>query len=106
MENDKLFELMSKMYGEMQQGFARVDEQFSRVDEQFNGIRTDIKELQEGQIRIEDKLNIIYDQTARLTEFQTSTTERLDNLQLSVNNLEIKTLYTDNKIIDLSRKVR
>ncbi len=43
MENDKLFDLMSKMYAEMQEG--------------FNDIKKDMSFLMEGQNKIANKLN-------------------------------------------------
>lgn len=36
--------------------------------------------LEEGQKRIEKKIDTIYDQTADLTEFRTDTTNKLDKL--------------------------
>lgn len=41
MENEKLFELMSKMYGEMQSGFKRVDERLDILESRVTIIEQD-----------------------------------------------------------------
>lgn len=43
MENDKIFELMTKMYAEMKEGFNKIDERFNGIDKRIDGIdkRTD-----------------------------------------------------------------
>lgn len=58
MENEQLFELMTKMYGEMQEGFKRVDERFERVDERLDKIdnRTIVIEEDHGK-----KLDLLFD---------------------------------------------
>ncbi len=45
MENDKLFDLMSKMYGELQQGFVEI--------------RGDIQELKDGQQKTDNTITKI-----------------------------------------------
>lgn len=46
-----------------------------------------LTKLEEGQQRIEKKLNSIYDQTADLTEFRTETKQGIENIQKDVNRL-------------------
>lgn len=41
MENDKLFELMTKMYGEMQEGFQNVNNEIKDVKERVINIEND-----------------------------------------------------------------
>ena len=46
-----------------------------------------LTKLEEGQQRIEKKLNSVYDQTADLTEFRTETKQGIENIQKDVNRL-------------------
>lgn len=46
MENEKVFELMTKMYSEMQEGFKRVDDQFKKVDDQFKKVDERLEKLE------------------------------------------------------------
>ena len=49
----------------------------------------DIRELKDGQERIEEKIETIYDQTANLTEFKTEVNTKLDVLNNNISNVEI-----------------
>ena len=46
-----------------------------------------LTKLEEGQQRIEKKLDSVYDQTADLTEFRTETKQGIENIQKDVNRL-------------------
>lgn len=59
----------------------------NEILELLKAMRNDIKSmnerlinLEEGQKRIEKKIDSVYDQTADLTEFRTDTTSKLDKL--------------------------
>lgn len=71
MENGKLFELMTKMYGDMQEGFKRLDSEVS-------GLKEDISSLKQGQTNIKDEVK----------EFRTQTMERFDSVEDKLNDLE------------------
>lgn len=47
MENDKLFDLMSKMYSEMQTGFKELREDVSDLKEDVSGLKQDVSTLKE-----------------------------------------------------------
>lgn len=44
--DDKMFELVSKMYSEMKQGFAAVDKRFESLENEVKGIKKDIIRLE------------------------------------------------------------
>lgn len=54
MENDKLFELMTKMYGEMQEGFKEMKDEVKDVKKQLNEFREETNTRFDG---LEDKIN-------------------------------------------------
>ena len=51
-------------------------------------IKTDITELKDSQVRIENKLDGVVDQTADLTEFRTNTRKSLDNITNEVQEIK------------------
>lgn len=65
MENEKLFELMTKMYSEMQDGFKDVDKRFENIDKRFNSIETELNDVKRTVIKIEQdhgqKLEALFD---------------------------------------------
>lgn len=50
------------------------------IQSDINNMNERLTGLEEGQKRIEKKLDSVYDQTADLTEFRTDTTSKLDKL--------------------------
>ena len=54
--NDQLFELMTKMYSEMQEGFKKVDTEIQGVKGDIKGIKGDIKEVKERVGNLENRM--------------------------------------------------
>ena len=65
MENEQLFELMTKMYGEMQEGFKEVNFRIDSLESEVKDIKTELE------------------------EFRKETNERFDSLENKLNELEI-----------------
>jgi len=78
MENDKLFELMEKMYGEMKQGFSDNKQEF--------------KEIKQNQARFEsgvnDKLDSLFDGYVQNTEAFNRTELNIRKIERRMDNLE------------------
>lgn len=55
---DKLFELMSKMYGEMQDGFKEVNKRIDGADNEINGIKKIVINIENDHGR---KLDALFD---------------------------------------------
>lgn len=53
---DKMFDLMSKIYSEMKQGFTAVDKRFEHVEKRLDNIESEIKDLKKDVIRLENDL--------------------------------------------------
>ena len=68
MENDKLFELMTKMYGDMQDEFGKIR-----------------KDMQEGFKEVKDEIKCVKNE---LNEFREETNKRFDGLEDKLNDLE------------------
>lgn len=58
------------------------------LDMKLNPIQSDIKDLKDGQSRIEKKLDAVNDQTADLTEFRTETRDKLNNISSDVEDIK------------------
>ena len=71
MENKELFELMTKMYNEMQNGFKNVDNQFKQVNERIGNLETKVSKNSILLEKLNTKVEI-------LAEVQQSFQEQLD----------------------------
>ena len=119
MENEKLFEFMEKIYSEMKDGFKDVKSDINGmksditgmksdiigmksditgmksditdIKSDITGMKSDIQDLKAGQIRIEQKLDIIHDQTAKTCEDVTLINSKLDTLSKDLNVVEVVT---------------
>ncbi|MCH4199227.1 MAG: hypothetical protein LKF87_04030 [Clostridium tyrobutyricum] len=77
MEDDKMFELMTKMYAEMQKGFKGVNERIDGLENKVdktnitieNDIKPKIEALFDGYKQNSDKLDRIEKQVSKHDEF-------------------------------------
>jgi peptidoglycan hydrolase CwlO-like protein len=100
MGDDKLFELMSKMYSEMQDGFKKNDKRFDSVE-------NDIKKL---GAKIDGKLiptsEALLDGYKDNAENITIIDDKIDRLQIDVNSITMKVSYNDSRIIEISKDIK
>lgn len=78
MENEKLFELMSKMYGEMQNGFKRVDERLGNLENKVDGLESRVTIIEQDHGKKLDLLLDGYKQNA----------EKIDRIESEVSKHE------------------
>ena len=71
MDNDKLFELMTKMYGEMQEGFKDVRSEISDVKVDLKDVRSEISDLK-----------------GELKNFREEANKRFDKLENQLDDME------------------
>lgn len=91
MENEKIFELMTKMYAEMQSGFKRVDERFEKLEDKVDKLEVKV----EKNTMLLEKTNA---DIKLMVEVQESFKEQLGRAK----NEEGKTLYERLDIIELA----
>ena len=80
MENDKMFEFMTKMYSEMKEGFNKVDVRLDKVDARLdkieitlgNEIKPNIKASLEGYSQVCEKLEVLEEKVDALAEKQSN----------------------------------
>lgn len=85
--DNELFELMTKMYGEMQEGFKQVNSRIDGVENEVNEIKKDVSGLKEGQNKIEKELK----------EFRKETNENFNILE--DNLIEMEGINASNHVI-------
>jgi hypothetical protein len=80
MEN-KVFELIEKLYVEMKEGFKSVDNRFEKLDTEVNEIKRELSSVNKTVIKIEQdhgaKLDVLFDG-------QKQHTEQLDRIEKEV----------------------
>lgn len=97
---NKTFELLEKMYIEMQQGFSKVNERLDNLESDVKKIGATI----DGDIKI--KTEALFDGYKGNTENLEIIDDKLDNIQMDINNLSMKTSNNDNKIIEINKKLK
>ncbi|MCM8710491.1 hypothetical protein M2651_05560 [Clostridium sp. SYSU_GA19001] len=105
MENEKIFELMTKMYSEMHEGFSgikyeinNIKGEINNIKGEINNIKGEIKEINIRLTKIETAQEDIKTKVVTLAEIQQSFSEQLDRAK----NKEGKTLGERLDIIELA----
>lgn len=68
MENDKLFELMSKMYNEMNDNLKEVRQDINGIKQNLNGFKQDVDELKENVTELKQEVTALKDDVAELKQ--------------------------------------
>lgn len=83
----------------------KIEELLIKILENQTSMHSDI-------VEIKDKVNFVFNQTAELTEFRTEMnmaikklSEKIDDLQIDVNNTTSKAVKTENKVIEFERRL-
>ena len=100
---EKIFALMEKMYAEilnLRDGQAILAEGYKSLEENARKIGSKI----DGEVL--PKITALYDDSSVVHEKLNDMNDKIDNLQVRVNNLSMDTLINSNKIIELDRKVK
>ena len=113
-DNDKLFDFMSKMYSEMQEGFKGLKTEIKSVKEEVkeNTKKLDTLENEVKKIgaRIDGKLiptnEALLDGYKDNAEHITIIDDKIDRLQIDVNTITMKVSYNDSRIIEISKDIK
>lgn len=100
MDENKIYEFMTKIYSEMHEGFKEL--------------KTDIKELKMNVKEINAKIDgdliptdkAILDGYKSNSEHITVIDDKIDRLQIDVNNISMKTTYNDSRIIEITKDLK
>jgi len=106
MDENKVFDLMEKIYIELQQTKKEIKVGFEDVNNKLNNVENDVKVLGakiDGELI--PKQDALFDGYTGNSEKLQEINEKIDDLKLDFNNLTIKTLKSENKIIELDKKI-
>ena len=114
MNDDKMFEFMTKMYSEMQEGFKDIKnndkihtERFDNLENRLDSLENEVKKI---GVKIDGKLIptsvALLDGYKGNTEHITIIDDKIDRLQIDVNSISMKVLYNDSRIIEISKNLR
>ena len=111
-DNDQMFELLTKMYSEVQGMKSDMNERFDNLENRFDNLEGRVDNLEsivrKTNITIENeikpKIDALFDGYKQNTEAIYDLTNKVDDLQADVNNLTIRTLKNENSIIHLSKR--
>lgn len=110
-DNDQMFDLLTKMYSEVQGMKSDMNERFDNLENRFDNLEGRVDNL-ESVVRktnmtieneIKPKIDALFDGYKQNTEAIYGLTNKVDDLQADVNNLTIRTLKNENSIIHLSK---
>lgn len=91
---DKIFELMTKMYGEMQQGFSNMNNRLEKLESKVDSIDERLMKVENKVTVMEDenklRFNALFDGYKHNTEVLYGLETDIKNLTKVVNNHEVK----------------
>jgi len=110
MDENKMFDLLEKIYVEVQETKKEVKshtDKFNNVDNRLDGLENEIKKL---GARIDGKLiptsEALLDGYKDNSEHITIIDDKIDRLQIDVNSISMKVSYNDSRIIEISKDLK
>lgn len=110
MDENKIFELLEKIYVEVQSHEKRldnIDDKFNSIDKTFGSLENEIRKI---GLKIDEE--IIPTQQALLDGYKQNAEhinvieDKIDNMQMDINTLTMKVSYNDNRIIEISKNIK
>ena len=112
--NNDLFELMTKMYSEMQQMKGEFNSKFDNLGSEVKDIKKELStaktEVTKTNVTIENdikpRIEALFDGYKQNTESINQVSDKVDEIQRDINSLTIKTLRNENNIIDITKIIK
>lgn len=98
--NNDLFELMTKMYGEIQEMKGEFNNRFDKVEKEVTKTNVTIEN------DIKPRIEALFDGYKQNTESINKLSDKVDEIQRDINSLTIKTLRNENNIIDITKIIK
>ena len=107
MDDNKMFEFMTKMYSEMQEGFKNLKTEAKENTQRLDTIENEVKKL---GVKIGGKLSPttegLLDGYKDNAEHIAIIDDKIDRLQIDVNAITMKVSYNDSRIIEISKDIK
>lgn len=94
------------MDNETKQMFEMILRKLDNIQESHKELKESNKELKEGQKRIEEKLNVVYEHTAKITEDITATNMKIDEVIEDIDFLKHKEHQTEEDLFKLKKNLK
>ncbi|CAG9703665.1 hypothetical protein [Clostridium neonatale] len=98
--NNDLFELMTKMYSEMQEMKGEFNNKFDKLEKEVTKTNATIEN------EIKPSISALLDGYKQNTESINQVSDKVDEIQRDINSLTIKTLRNENNIIDITKIIK
>lgn len=106
-KSNELFELMTKMYSEMQEGFSSVNQRLDKVENRLDKVENEVTITNITiENNIKPKIEALFDGYKQNTEAINALADKVDDMQADINNLTIRTLKNENNIINFSKVIK
>ena len=103
-DNNEMFELLTKIYSEFQSMKSDVNERFDTLEGKVDNLESEVRKTNVTiENEIKPKIEALFDGYKQNTETIDALTNKIDDLQMDVNNLTIRTLKNENNIINFSK---
>lgn len=107
---DQRFEVMDQRFEAIDQRFDAIDRRFDAIDRRFESLENQVKENTQAIANIEatmnEKFGALFDWQKLSQQKFEELDEKIDKLQVSVNEISMKTTYNDSRIIELTRNLK
>lgn len=100
MDNNETFELLSKMYNEMQNMNTKLSTEMHCIEKKLTSLENTVTRIEENHSK---KLDALFDGYKQNRESVNLLANSTLDLQSDINNLTIKTLKAENNIINFSK---
>ncbi len=91
MEEDKTFELLTKMYGEFSGRFDRIEGRFDRMEDRFKSAENEIKKIQvKLEHTIEPQIKVLFEDRNDIHKKLDSIEQKVDDLSKRVDKQDIQ----------------
>ena len=107
---EKILNLIEMMYSEFSSKFDNLEKEVLKNRESIAKLENEVLENRHSIVKLEnnltEKIRALFDSRAQINSKLDCLDEKIDKLQMDVNNLTIKTAYNDNRIIEISKNLK
>jgi len=104
-DNEKFQELVLKKLDSMDQRLGNLDNGQQEIKTDVAILKSDMTEVKSDVKELSRKMDVVYEQTAGLTEFRTEANRKLDDIANTVDFLTHKESQTEKEIFVIKKNI-
>ncbi len=102
--NNDLFELMTKMYGDLTGTMQKMHNEMQEMKGEISNIKNEVTKTNiTMENEIKPRIEALFDGYKQNSEYVNELSDKVDEVQSDINRLTIKTLRTESNIIDINK---